>query len=330
MEADSGYVLVTGGLGYIGSHAVVELYNNGYKTVIVDNLYNSSEKCHARLEEITGKTIPFEKATLCDYEVLCGIFKKYQINAVMHFAAYKAVGESTFKPLEYYENNLMSTINVLKAMREHGVHKIIYSGSAAVYGNNPECTEEASTCPNNPYGETKLIGDFVLRDLANADEKLEAISLRYFNPIGSHPSGKIGEDPKDIPNNLMPFVLQVAMGKLPQLRVFGSDYDTIDGTGVRDYIHVMDLVEAHIAALGKLHPGFRIYNLGTGRGTSVLEIVSAFEKATRVEIKREMAPRRPGDVEKLMAVPEKAEKELGWKAKRTIEDACKDGWNWIS
>lgn len=325
-------ILVTGGLGFIGSETTIELIKNGYEPIVVDNLYNAKRSVLDRIEEITGKKPAFYEIDACDEEALEKVFEEHHIDATIHFAGYKAVAESTRKPLEYYQNNLGSALAVLKVMKRHDSHGFIFSSSATVYGV-PERLPLVETDPvgsaTNPYGETKIMIERILEDAAKADPSLQVILLRYFNPIGAHPSGLLGEDPNGIPNNLMPYVTQVAIGKLDHLNVNGDDYPTPDGTGVRDYIHVVDLAKGHVAALKRLETlkGLDIYNLGTGKGTSVLEVVHAFEKATGVKIPYVIAPRRPGDVAANYADASKAERELHWKATLTVEDACRDAYN---
>ena len=306
-------ILVTGGAGYIGSHTCVELLNEGYEVVIVDNLYNANKKAVDRVEEITGKKVTFYEADICDKEAMDAIFDKEDVQAVIHFAGLKAVGESTVKPLEYYQNNIAGTLTLCDVMRNHGVKNIIFSSSATVYGD-PAMIPITEECPKgtctNPYGWTKWMLEQILTDIQKADPEWNVILLRYFNPIGAHKSGMIGEDPKGIPNNLLPYVAQVAIGKLECLGVFGDDYDTPDGTGVRDYIHVVDLARGHVKAIQKLadKEGVSIYNLGTGNGYSVLQVVHAFEKACGHPIKYQIKPRRPGDIAKCYCAPEKAKK----------------------
>ncbi len=328
-------ILATGGAGYIGSHTCVALLQEGHEVVAVDNLYNSKEVAIRRIEEITGKPVTFYQADVCDRDAMDAIFEKEKIDAVMHFAGYKAVGESVAKPLEYYSNNINSTIALADSMRRHGVKNIIFSSSATVYGDPAEVpvTEAApkGVC-TNPYGWTKWMIEQILTDLHVSDPAWNVVLLRYFNPIGAHSSGLIGEDPKGIPNNLLPYISQVAIGKLEKLGVFGNDYDTPDGTGVRDYIHVMDLARGHVRALDRLegNHGVDIYNLGTGRGYSVLEMVRAFEKACGKEIPFRILPRRAGDIARNYCDPSKAERELGWKAEYGIEEMCRDTWKWQS
>ena len=326
-------ILVTGGAGYIGSHTCVELLNAGYDVVVVDNLYNASPKALDRVKEITGKDLTFYEADIRDREALEAIFAKENVDAVIHFAGLKAVGESVAKPLEYHENNIAGTVNLCFAMRKYNVKNIIFSSSATVYGDPAQIpiTEECpkGTC-TNPYGWTKWMLEQILVDLHTADPEWNVILLRYFNPIGAHKSGLIGEDPKGIPNNLLPYVAQVAIGKLECLGVFGDDYDTPDGTGVRDYIHVVDLAVGHVKAIEKLKDkeGVSVYNLGTGNGYSVLQVVHAFEKACGHPIKYQIKPRRAGDIATCYCDPQKAKKELGWEAQYNIEDMCADSWNW--
>jgi UDP-glucose 4-epimerase len=326
-------ILVTGGTGYIGSHTVVELLSAGYEVVIVDNLSNSSPKVIDRIEQITGKKPVFHEADVRDSVAMSKLFDEHEFDAVMHFAGLKAVGESVEKPLAYYRNNIDSTLTLCETMQSKGIKKLIFSSSATVYGT-PESlplTEESrvGTGITNPYGQTKFMIEQVLKDLAVADN-WEISLLRYFNPVGAHESGLIGEDPSDIPNNLLPYVSQVAVGKLDKVRVFGDDYDTPDGTGVRDYIHVVDLAKGHLAALKHLKPGVQVHNLGTGKGVSVLEIINSFREASVRDIPYEIAGRRPGDVDACYADPSKANRELGWKAEKTIADACEDAWRWQS
>ena len=325
-------ILVTGGAGYIGSHTVVELLERGYGVVVVDNLSNSSEESLRRVQKITGKEVAFYHADIRDRAVMETIFSENTFDAVIHFAGLKAVGESVQKPIEYYDNNLYGTLVLLETMKAHGVKKLVFSSSATVYGT-PEhlpLTEESPIGgTTNPYGTSKYFQELMLRDVFRADNAWNIILLRYFNPVGAHASGLIGEDPKGIPNNLMPYVAQVASGKLKKINVFGNDYPTKDGTGVRDYIHVVDLARGHIAALEKLQKaGVHIYNLGTGVGYSVLDMIHAFEKACGKQLPYEICPRRAGDIAACYADPSKAEKELGWKAEYGIEEMCRDQWNW--
>ncbi|HFU4054593.1 TPA: UDP-glucose 4-epimerase GalE [Streptococcus suis] len=327
-------ILVTGGAGYIGSHTVVELLKLGKEVVIVDNLSNSSILVLDRIEAITGKRPTFYELDVADKVALRQVFEKENIESAIHFAGYKAVGESVEKPVMYYENNIMSTLALVEIMAEFGVKKIVFSSSATVYGlNNPSpLVETMPTSATNPYGYTKVMLEQILRDVEVADKDWSIALLRYFNPIGAHESGLIGEDPAGIPNNLMPFIAQVAVGKRPELSVFGSDYDTVDGTGVRDYIHVIDLALGHIKALEKISTtaGVHTYNLGSGQGTSVLELVQAFEKVNGVPVPYKIVDRRPGDVATCYANADKALAELNWKTEKTIEDMCRDTWNWQS
>ena len=328
-------ILVTGGAGYIGSHTCIELLNAGYEVVVLDNHYNSSEKALERVKQITGKDLTFYEADILDKEALEKIFDKEQIDGVIHFAGLKAVGESVAKPLEYYHNNMTGTFNLCDVMRKHGCKNIIFSSSATVYGD-PAFIPITEECPKgkitNPYGQTKGMLEQVLTDLWVADHEWNVVLLRYFNPIGAHESGLIGEDPKGIPNNLVPYIAQVAVGKLECLGVFGNDYDTPDGTGVRDYIHVVDLAKGHVKAMKKLEPGsgVSIYNLGTGNGYSVLQVVKAFEKACGKEIKYAIKPRRAGDIATCYCDASKAKRELGWEAEKGIEEMCADSWRWQS
>lgn len=327
-------ILVTGGAGYIGSHTVVELIKLGKEVVIVDNLSNSSILVLDRIEEITGKRPTFYELDVADKAALRSVFEKESIEAAIHFAGYKAVGESVEKPVMYYENNIMSTLALVEVMAEFGVKKIVFSSSATVYGlNNPSpLVENMPTSATNPYGYTKVMLEQILCDLEVSDKEWSVALLRYFNPIGAHESGLIGEDPAGIPNNLMPFIAQVAVGKRAELSVFGNDYDTVDGTGVRDYIHVVDLALGHIKALEKISDttGVYTYNLGSGQGTSVLELVQAFEKVNGVPVPYKIVDRRPGDVATCYANADKALAELNWKTEKTIEDMCRDTWNWQS
>jgi UDP-glucose 4-epimerase len=326
-------ILVTGGTGYIGSHTVVELQNAGYDVVVMDNLSDSSMKVLDRIEAITGKKVPFYEADIRNREDLEKIFSNEKIDAVIHFAGLKAVGESVQKPWEYYENNISGTLTLLDEMRKHNVKNIIFSSSATVYGN-PAIIPITEECPKgvctNPYGWTKHMLEQILTDIQKADNEWNVVLLRYFNPIGAHKSGTMGENPNGIPNNLMPYITQVAVGKLDHLNVFGDDYDTPDGTGVRDYIHVVDLAKGHVKALKKLEPGtgLSLYNLGTGVGYSVLDIVKNFEEANGVKIPYVIAPRRAGDIATCYSDASKAEKELGWKAENGIREMCEDSWRW--
>lgn len=324
-------VLVTGGAGYIGSHTVVELIEKGYEVIIVDNLSNSKIEVLNRLKMITDKDIPFYQDDVCDKNKLRNIFKSHSIDAVIHFAGLKAVGESTKVPLKYYENNILSTLSLIEIMKEYNCKNLIFSSSATVYGYQEimPIKEDASLSATNPYGRTKLFIEYILKDLYEADNSWNIALLRYFNPVGAHPSGLIGEDPSGIPNNLCPYITQVAVGKMPYLKVFGNDYDTVDGTGVRDYIHVTDLALGHVLSIKKLleNPGLVIYNLGTGHGTSVLEMIKAFEKATNKMINYKIVERRAGDIGTCYADCNKALVELGFKTKKTIDDMAKDAWN---
>ncbi|KAF8099426.1 hypothetical protein N665_0244s0025 [Sinapis alba] len=331
-------VLVTGGAGYIGSHTVLQLLTGGYSAVVVDNLDNSSAVSLQRVKKLAaehGERLSFHQVDLRDRPALEKIFSETKFDAVIHFAGLKAVGESVDKPLLYYNNNLAGTITLLEVMAQHNCKNLVFSSSATVYGSPKEvpCTEEFPISALNPYGRTKLFTEEICRDVYGSDPEWKIVLLRYFNPVGAHPSGDIGEDPRGIPNNLMPFVQQVAVGRRPHLTVYGNDYNTTDGTGVRDYIHVMDLADGHIAALRKLEDckiGCEVYNLGTGNGTSVLEMVDAFEKASGKKIPLVTAGRRPGDAEVVYASTERAESELNWKAKYGIEEMCRDSWNWTS
>ena len=327
-------VLVTGGAGYIGSHACVELLNSGFEVVVIDNLSNSSEEALKRVEEITGKSFKFYKKDLLDREAVEEIFSKEKIDAVMHFAGLKAVGESVSQPMRYYHNNITSTLVLCEVMNKYGVKNLVFSSSATVYGNphTVPISEEFPLSATNPYGRTKLMIEEILRDLYVADNTWNIAILRYFNPIGAHASGEIGEDPKGIPNNLVPYITQVAIGKRDKLSVYGNDYPTADGTGVRDYIHVVDLVLGHLKALEKLrsNPGVVTYNLGTGRGYTVLEVVEAFSKISGREIPYKIVERRPGDIAACYADPSRAKAELGWYAEKGLEEMCKDSWNWQS
>ena len=327
-------ILVTGGAGYIGSHTCIELLQAGYEVCLIDNLSNSKEKSLERVREITGKTFPFYKADLLDRDALEVIFKNEHIDAVLHFAGLKAVGESVSKPLQYYQNNITGTLLLCEIMQKYGVKNLVFSSSATVYGNprTVPINESFDLSATNPYGRTKLMIEEILRDLYISDAAWNIAILRYFNPVGAHISGLIGEDPNGIPNNLLPYIAQVAVGKLKYLNVFGSDYPTKDGTGVRDYIHVVDLALGHLKALEKLKtkPGVVTYNLGTGQGYSVLEMVEAFSKASGRDIPYKITDRRPGDIASCYAEPTKAGIELGWHAEKGIEDMCRDSWRWQS
>ncbi len=323
-------ILVTGGTGYIGSHTCVELLQKGYEVVVFDNLYNSKIDVVDKIEKITGKKITFYKADMLDKESMRPVFAEHTFDAVIHFAGLKAVGESVEKPLLYYKNNIAGTLNLCEMMNEYGCKKIIFSSSATVYGS-PETvpiTEDFPLSTTNPYGSTKLMLEGILSDLCVPDKEWSVVLLRYFNPIGAHESGLLGESPNGIPNNLMPYIMQVAVGKLPELGVFGNDYDTPDGTGVRDYIHVVDLAKGHVNAVEKATSanGVNIYNLGTGNGYSVLDIVKAFEAANGVTIPYSIKPRRAGDIATCYANPKKAKDELGWEAKYDLQRMCEDSW----
>lgn len=327
-------ILVTGGAGYIGSHTCVELLKSGYDIVVLDNLDNSSEKSLECVKELTGKDFPFYRADLLDYAETERVFNEHKFDSVIHFAGLKAVGESTRLPVKYYHNNITGTLNLIDIMEKHGVYNIVFSSSATVYGmpKTVPITEDFPTSTTNPYGSTKLMIERILTDVYKANNNWSVTLLRYFNPIGAHKSGKIGEDPKGIPNNLLPYVAQVAVGKLDKIHIFGNDYPTNDGTGVRDYIHVVDLALGHLKALEKKtgETGVHIYNLGTGHGYSVFEIIKAFEKACGKELPYQIDPRRPGDIAECFANPEKAKRELGWVAARGIEEMCEDLWRWQS
>lgn len=326
-------ILVTGGAGYIGSHTCLELLNDGYEVVVIDNLSNSSPKSLERVEELSGKKVPFYEGDILDRDILEKIFSEHDFDCCINFAGLKAVGESVAKPWEYYHNNITGTLTLLDVMRKHGMKNFIFSSSATVYGD-PAMIPITEECPKgqctNPYGWTKSMIEQILMDISKADPEWNIVILRYFNPIGAHSSGRIGENPNGIPNNLMPYVTQVAVGKREELGVFGNDYDTPDGTGVRDYIHVVDLADGHIKALKKIKEkaGLCIYNLGTGKGVSVLELVNSFESANGVKIPYSIKARRPGDIATCYADSQKAYEELGWKAKYDITDMCRDSWNW--
>jgi UDP-glucose 4-epimerase len=328
-------ILVTGGAGYIGSHTVIELIRNNHSVVIIDNFSNSCPEAIKRLNQITGQEISFYDGDVCKKEVLRTVFKENTIDAVIHFAGLKAVGESVEKPLAYYRNNIDSSLSLCEVMQESGVKKLIFSSSATVYGNPEKVplreTSRTGVGITNPYGQTKYMIEQILRDVAVADPQWEITSLRYFNPIGAHESGMIGEDPNDIPNNLMPYITQVAVGRLDKLHVFGDDYDTPDGTGVRDYIHVVDLAKGHVAALNHMKSGeMSVYNLGTGSGVSVLETIHAFEKVSGKTIQYDITARRAGDIATCYADASKAERELNWHTEKTLEEACADSWHWQS
>ncbi len=327
-------ILLTGGAGYIGSHTLVELLANGHSPIVVDNLNNSSEEALRRVEQITGSSIPFYNLTVQDEPALRAVFEQHSFDAIIHFAGYKAVGESVEQPLKYYTNNIDSTLVLMKVAQEFGVNKIIFSSSATVYGDSTELplkeTSQTGIGITNPYGRTKYMLEEILRDIATANPALEVTLLRYFNPVGAHESGLIGEDPNGAPQNLLPFVSQVAVGKREKVFVFGDDYETVDGTGMRDYIHVVDLARGHVAALEHSQPGTHIYNLATGRGTSVLELIHAFETACGKQIPYEIVERRPGDVASSYADPTLAKQALGWTAQYTIDDICASSWKWQS
>lgn len=325
-------ILLTGGTGFIGSHTVLDLLKKDYRIVVIDNLRNSKLESIKRAEQIAGKKVIFHKIDLLDKPSLTELFREYSFDGVIHFAGLKSVGESVNKPLLYYTNNITGTLNLCEAMQNTGVKNLVFSSSATVYGNPEESplTEESTLCAVNPYGQTKLTIEYILKDLYQADNQWNIILLRYFNPVGAHESGLIGEDPNGIPNNLMPFITQVAVGKLDKLSIFGGDYPTHDGTGIRDYIHVADLANGHLKALEKLRekPGLETYNLGTGSGSSVLDVINAFERANGVQVPYKIAPRRPGDAAICYADVSKAERELGWKTERDLEAMCRDAWNW--
>lgn len=326
-------LLVTGGAGYIGSHTCVELLNAGHEVVVVDNLSNSHPESLRRVANLTGQRLEFHEAGIGDAEQMSAVFSGAPIHAVIHFAAFKAVGESVEKPLEYYQNNVAGTLTLLEVMRRNNCKNLVYSSSCTVYGEPqqlPITEDHPIAAAESPYGWSKLMTEQIMRDVYASDRSWNFALLRYFNPVGAHPSGEIGEDPHGIPCNLMPFITQVAVGRLPRLRIFGDDYPTPDGTGVRDYIHVVDLAAAHVIAVEKLasDPGILTYNLGTGRGFSVLEVVRAFERATGIEIPYEVVARRAGDVVAAYADASQAERELGWTAKCDLETMCRDGWNW--
>lgn len=327
-------ILLTGGAGYIGTHTIIELVNSGHSVVVIDNLINSHAESLNRVQKILNIEIPFYKADLQDEDTLEKIFTKHSIDSVIHFAGLKSVGESIAKPLDYYRNNIDSTIALLAKMKEHDVNKLVFSSSATVYGTPEELplkeTSRVGFGLTNPYGQTKFMIEQILNDVSVANKNLEITILRYFNPVGAHESGLIGEDPSGIPNNLLPYVSQVAVGKLQSVKIFGGDYDTPDGTGVRDYIHVVDLAQGHVAAITKTKPGVSIYNLGTGKGVSVLELIQAFKKSSNKDISYEIVDRRPGDIASCYADCTKAKQELNWIAKKDIEQACIDTWRWQS
>lgn len=324
-------ILVTGGCGYIGSHTVLDLLREGMEVIIVDNFVNSKREVLDHIKKITGKEVTFYEIDLCCKEKLREVFEQEKIDSVIHFAGLKAVGESVEKPLMYYENNLISTLNLLNLMKEYQVKKIVFSSSATVYGNPKSLPikEDFPLSTTNPYGTTKLMIETILKDLYASDSSFDITILRYFNPIGADKSGLLGEDPNGIPNNLMPYIVRVASGKLPILNIFGNDYNTVDGTGVRDYIHVCDLATGHVLALKNKKTGLKIYNLGTGKGTSVLELVTTFEKVNGVKVKKQIAPRRDGDIDACFASNALAREELGFSPKYTIEDMCRDSYNFV-
>jgi UDP-glucose 4-epimerase len=327
-------ILVTGGAGYIGSHTCVELLEAGHEVVVVDNLSNSKEESLKRVQKITGRTLEFHKTDLLDSDSLDSIFKSHSIDVVIHFAGLKAVGESVSIPLKYYHNNITGTLTLCEVMEQNNVRNMVFSSSATVYGDPHKVpiTEDFPLSATNPYGRSKLMIEDILKDLHTSNDKWNIVLLRYFNPVGAHPSGLIGEDPNGIPNNLLPYISQVAIGKLAKLSVFGDDYPTKDGTGVRDYIHVVDLATGHLKALDKIssHSGVSIYNLGTGQGYSVLEMIEAFKKASKKDIPYEIVDRRPGDIASCYADPAMATQELGWKAERDLDRMCADAWRWQS
>lgn len=327
-------ILITGGAGYIGSHAAVELLNNGYDISVFDNLSNSNSESLERIKKLTGKDFAFIEGDILDKDSLEEAFKQHEIDAVMHFAGLKAVGDSVARPLDYYQTNFTGTVNLFDAMKKGDVKKFVFSSSATVYGtpDSVPITETARRSATNPYGRTKLMIEQMLEDLTLADSSWRIATLRYFNPIGAHESGRIGENPIGLPNNLMPFITQVAAGKRDKLQIFGNDYDTPDGTGVRDYIHVVDLAKGHLKALEFLgtNEGMEAFNLGTGTGYSVLDLVNTFEEVTSIRVPYEVVGRRPGDIDMYYADPEKAEKVLGWKAEKDLRDMCRDSWRWQS
>ncbi len=329
-----GKILVTGGTGYIGSHTIVELYKKGCEIDVLDNLFNSKITTLNKIEKIAGKKPNFYEIDLLDFEKMDKLFEKNDYDLVIHFAGLKAVGESVEKPLKYYENNVGGTINLLKCMKKHGTKKIIFSSSATVYGEQPVAKLDETMLTGagitNPYGETKFMIEEILKDVAIADPEFQVVILRYFNPVGNHPSGLLGEDPNDIPNNLMPIVMKVSRGEIAELSVYGDDYPTPDGSGVRDYIHVIDLAKGHVAAMDAMKPGVLIYNLGSGKGTSVFEMIAAFEKASGKKLPYKVVGRRAGDLAEIYADPTKAEKELGWKTELTVEDAMRDTMTYLN
>ena len=327
-------ILVTGGAGYIGTHTIIELIGAGYDNIVVDDLSNSTQEALNRVEKITGKTVPFYQINVADKTAMREVFEKHNIDAVMHLAGFKAVGESVEKPLKYYRTNIDSSLTLLELMQEFGIKKFIFSSSATVYGDPAELplveTSQIGVGLTNPYGQTKYMIEQILRDVAIADPSMEITILRYFNPVGAHESGLIGEDPSGIPANILPYISQVAVGKREKVMVFGGDYDTPDGTGIRDYIHVVDLAKGHVAALEHSRAGAEAYNLATGNGASVLELITAFSKACGKELPYEITGRRPGDIAACYASPAKANQALGWHTEKTIEDACADAWRWQS
>jgi UDP-glucose 4-epimerase len=327
-------ILITGGAGYIGSHTIIELIKNNNSVVVVDNLSNSSPESLKRIEKITNSKIPFYEIDMRNKDGLNRVFAENKIDAVIHFAGLKSVGQSVLKPIEYYDNNIGSTLVLIEIMQKYDIKKLVFSSSATVYGTPSELplSEKSQTGVGitNPYGQTKFMIEQILKDLSLSDDSLEITLLRYFNPVGAHDSGLIGEDPNGIPNNLLPYISQVAVGKLEKVSVYGNDYDTPDGTGVRDYIHVVDLAKGHVAAMNNIKPGVNVYNLGTGKGTSVLELIDAFSKACGKKIPYQIVNRRPGDIDSCYATAEKAAHELDWEAKKTIDEACIDSWRWQS
>jgi UDP-glucose 4-epimerase len=327
-------ILLTGATGYIGSHTWLSLLAAGFEVVGVDDFSNSSPVVLERIQELSGRSPVFERASVCDEAAMHALFERHRIDATVHFAAFKAVGESTARPLDYYANNVGGLLQVCRAMQQQEVRRFVFSSSATVYGDPPSLpiTESAPLSATNPYGQTKLMGETILRDLGAADPRWQTACLRYFNPVGAHDSGRIGEDPRGTPNNLMPYVAQVAVGRLERLQIYGDDYPTVDGTGVRDYIHVVDLAEGHVAALRRLfdQPGSLTVNLGTGRGHSVLEVVRAYAAASGREVPYRMVPRRPGDVAACYADPSAAERELGWRSRHGLPRMCEDSWRWQS
>lgn len=327
-------ILVTGGTGYIGSHTIIELLKKDYEIDVVDNLFNSKIEVLDKIEKICGKRPGFYEVDICDKAALEKVFKAKNYDLVVHFAGLKAVGESVEQPLKYYENNVGGTLNLLECMKAHKVKKIVFSSSATVYGeqDTPKYDETMPTGAGitNPYGETKHVIEEILKDVADSDSEFEAVILRYFNPVGNHPSGLIGEDPNDKPNNLMPIIMKVSRGEIKELSVYGDDYPTSDGSGIRDYIHVVDLAKGHVAAIDKIKPGISIYNLGSGKGTSVLEMIAAFEKASGKKLPYKVVGRRPGDLAEMYADPSKAQKELGWKTELTVDDAMRDTINYLN